>query len=314
MTVNTGGTLLLNSASNNIINTAATVSLGGTIKIDDSRSSNTQTFGALTVTAGGTLDFGNGDTNKFVFFSLAGVPANTLTVKGWTGGNYLLGTILDNTAATQDRLLFTTDPGGALGALVPGVSFINGGGVLIGKGMKVTNAGTPGSPFEFVSVADQVAFWHGGIDANWNSGTATNTNWRTDAGAATVATLPGAGTDVFFTTDTAGVANLSTTLGQDFTINSLTYRGAGTGAANSTAIAGNNLTVNANAGFYAAGFGIVVGAGNTVAHTISSNVVLGGNQTWTNAGTGLLTVGGASTVTAVAARTSPLSPVRAGAM
>jgi len=49
VTVNTSGTLLLNSAASPIINTAATMTVGGgTVKIDNSLNNTNQTFGSLT--------------------------------------------------------------------------------------------------------------------------------------------------------------------------------------------------------------------------------------------------------------------------
>ncbi len=136
------------------------------------------------------------------------------------------------------------------------------------------------------------AYWNGGLSTNWNtlSGANSNTNWSTDAtGAADTNQVPGPATNVFFTV-TGGGSNLATTLGQNFAINSLNFTAD---AASPVSISGNTLTINAANGYGAnpAGTGIIIAAGSA-AHTIASNVVLGGNQTWTNNSTSALTVSG----------------------
>src|SRR4029077_13572221 len=160
--------------------------------------------------------------------------------------------------------------------------------------LMIANTATPGT-----------AYWTGGVNSSWNGISGVNSNFTTDAaGTTNTGQLPGSSTNVFFTANSA--SNLSTTLGQDFSINSLTFTGSGTsaGSPGSVTIDGNNtLTINAtNANGNTAGNGITVqsGSGN---HTISSNVALGNNQTWTVTDSGTnLTVsgavsGGASTLT-----------------
>jgi fibronectin-binding autotransporter adhesin len=141
-----------------------------------------------------------------------------------------------------------------------------------------------------------IAYWTGKQSSLWGTFTGVstiNTNWATDAtGAADTQQLPGPLTNVFFTV-TSGALNLSNSLGQDFSINSLNFTGAGTSATNPVTISGNNaLTINAAAvNGNTAGSGITVAAGSG-AHTIASNVILGASQTWTNSSTNLLTVSG----------------------
>jgi fibronectin-binding autotransporter adhesin len=138
------------------------------------------------------------------------------------------------------------------------------------------------------------AYWSGSHNGLWNALIGGNTtNWATDAtGSTDTQQLPGPLTNVFFTV-TSGALNLSNSLGQDFSINSLNFTGTGTSATNSVTIAGSNtLTINAAAANgNAAGSGITVAAGSG-AHTISSNVVLGASQTWTNSSTNVLTISG----------------------
>jgi autotransporter-associated beta strand protein len=137
-----------------------------------------------------------------------------------------------------------------------------------------------------------VAYWSGKQNSVWNALTPApgGTNWLnapsgTDAGA-----LPSSGTNVYFTANTA--ANLTTTLGQDFAINSLTFTGTGTSATNGVKISGNTLTISASdANGNPAGSGIVVESGSG-AHTIASAIVLAASQIWTNNSTNPLTVSG----------------------
>jgi autotransporter-associated beta strand protein len=135
------------------------------------------------------------------------------------------------------------------------------------------------------AAAGATAYWRGDQSGTWNTITNGFTNWYTDATGTTNTALPGAVTDVVFTTDNSA-GNYSTTLGADVSIKSLSFRGTSTpSASNSVTIAGSNtLTVGAG--------GINVDAGSA-AHTISSQVALGTNETWTNnSTTGTFTVSG----------------------
>ncbi|MCX6982535.1 MAG: autotransporter-associated beta strand repeat-containing protein [Verrucomicrobia bacterium] len=111
VTVNTSGTLLLNSAASPIINTAATMTVGnsGTVKIDNSLSTTNQTFASLTLTHTPILDFGTGTSNAMTFSSLT-FTATKLNVYNWSGSAYGAG-VADggNLTDGQDRLLFNAD-------------------------------------------------------------------------------------------------------------------------------------------------------------------------------------------------------------
>ena len=136
------------------------------------------------------------------------------------------------------------------------------------------------------------AYWYGGQSATWNTYSTGATNWSnsqttiTDAGV-----LPAFNTNVFFTVNNPpGANNLTTTLGENFTINSLNFLGTGTSATSPVSISGNTLTINAGtANGNTAGNGINVAFGNG-AVTLASNVVLGASQTWTNNSSNTLTV------------------------
>ncbi len=131
------------------------------------------------------------------------------------------------------------------------------------------------------------AWFNGTTNVNWNQMAASTaaTNWVTTSGGGTdTFALPGSTTDVHFYATTANTGNLATTLGQNFTINSLTFDGGSLTSA--VSIAGNTLTINAGSGS-----GITVNS-SAGAVTISSNVALGAAQTWTNNSANALTVSG----------------------
>lgn len=116
-------------------------------------------------------------------------------------------------------------------------------------------------------------YWNGDQSTNWNTNNTGNTNWLNAPAGTDPGSLPFLMDNVFFTANSA--ANQTTTLGQDFSINSLTFTGTGTSNTTGSSIAGNTLTLNASAG---QGITVQTGSG---ANTISSNVVLAAAQTWT---------------------------------
>lgn len=92
------------------------------------------------------------------------------------------------------------------------------------------------------------AYWHGDVSSVWNDASvAPGSNWANDgSGSSDTAQLPGAISDVYFSTATA--TNTNTTLGADISINSLTFESgtASVGGANTLSIlatAGNALDV-----------------------------------------------------------------------
>ena len=142
--------------------------------------------------------------------------------------------------------------------------------------------------------APAAAYWTGNASTGgsvWNTSVAGDTNWATDTGGATdTHAIPGSTSNLFFTATSA--SNLSNTLGQDFTINSLNFTGTGTSATAGVTIGGNTLTINAtNVNGNTAGSGITVASGSG-ADTINSAIALGAAQTWTNNSTNALTVNG----------------------
>ena len=103
VTVNTGGTLLLNSAANNIVNTAATATLAGGTLAFGNAANQIQNLGVLTLSVNSILDFGtSGGADKFAFGSLPSHTAGTtLTINNWFGN------VSGGVDGTDDRLVFS---------------------------------------------------------------------------------------------------------------------------------------------------------------------------------------------------------------
>ena len=129
-------------------------------------------------------------------------------------------------------------------------------------------------------------YWTGLQDGNWNTGgggTAA-TNWSTSPNSVSdPEVLPASTDDVYFTCNPA--ANLTTTLGQAFSIQGLTFTG---NATTPVTIGGSStLTIGSD--------GVTIQYGSA-AHVINAKVALGTTETWTNLnapGSGVLTVNGA---------------------
>ena len=101
VTVNTGGTLLMNSAASDIVKTTATVAMAGGTLAFGNAANQTQNLGAMTLTANSTLDFGaSGGNDKFLFAGFVHT-AGTLAITNWVGN------AAGGTDGTDDRLMFT---------------------------------------------------------------------------------------------------------------------------------------------------------------------------------------------------------------
>ena len=167
ITVNSGGTLLLANSSGTVSidrignSVPVTLSGGGTINTgglsEGTRPTNSGSIngaagiGALTLssTSAGshaTIDFltgANGST--LVFSSLVGGSGAFADIKNWTG---ILGT--DNSATTNDRLLFATNPG-LTAAQLANYMFFNDSATAIGSGATII---AYGNEFELVPVPE----------------------------------------------------------------------------------------------------------------------------------------------------------------
>ena len=122
-----------------------------------------------------------------------------------------------------------------------------------------------------------VAFWKGGLTGATQVWSASNgssaSNWGSDLGGTASAVVPGAATDVTFSSTAVTIGPAASTLGADMSIKSLTQQDTV-----------NAVTLNAD------GYGLTLGSGgitlsanaNTKALTLNPNVTLGAAQTWTN--------------------------------
>ncbi len=128
------------------------------------------------------------------------------------------------------------------------------------------------------SVSPAIAYWKGGVDGSWNSPDSGGSfNWaQNDTGTTSTVTKPGIPTEVVFSA--TGSANETTTLNEDFTINSLTFD-ASAGSVTIAASGLEELTVVA---------GITNNSAN--AQAINSIVTLSASQTL-DAATADLTLG-----------------------
>ena len=161
VTVQSGGALLLNNNSNNIVNATTpaflnvaggTVALGTTVSADTTK---TQTFGTLTLSGAATLDLGTGaQGNALVFAQAATFTSGTLQIWNWTQGAYTIGfndggTLND----TQDRFLFNGTGSGFTPGQLANIQFFSDGGTTpIGTGAgEVTFTG---GQFEIVPVPE----------------------------------------------------------------------------------------------------------------------------------------------------------------
>lgn len=116
-------------------------------------------------------------------------------------------------------------------------------------------------------------YWRGLTSTAWNG--AAN-NWSTDkAGAVASTTFPGAGTDVIFSHNGAtGV--LTTTLEQNYRLNSLTFESGTTTPTSVTITPGANTTSRLEVSDH-----ITLLAGAPASVTLATNYKIGAAQTWT---------------------------------
>jgi len=171
------------------------------------------------------------------------------------------------------------------------------------------------------------AYWKGTNDGVWNSfseGNTNTSNFATDVDGSTNATgKVNSSSDVHFSA-TSNVNSANTTLGEDFTIRTLSFDSTATSA---VSIGGSNtLTIKPTAS--TDGISVHTDSAN---HTLSTKVALGADQTWTvganrtltasnqvsgdfaltKAGAGTLTLSGTNTYsgpTTVSAGTLKLAP------
>jgi autotransporter-associated beta strand protein len=151
-------------------------------------------------------------------------------------------------------------------------------------------------------------FWTGSVGGSWLTSMSGNTNWAANSGGASTSPGPGPTTDVVFSSGGAA-ANLNTSLGQDFTIHSLTINDSGAvtiAAGNTLTLSGASgvmgLTVNSGAGLFTMNANLTLaGASNTVTVNNAAgaviNGVVGGGIGLVKAGVGTLDLTAVNTYT-----------------
>ncbi|CAN5397481.1 hypothetical protein BH10PLA1_BH10PLA1_01190 [soil metagenome] len=316
-----GGTLVLGN-NGNLSASAVTVSNAGStfaIKQTASATSNALT-GSLSLGAGTAFTMVDGFTSTFnvtgastlapasgtsptLSFELgaASGTSDTLAIVGAAtvgAGGALLNISLAATpsSAANTYTVITAASGLNTNFSLTGFTNYSIGGTVYHLSLATSTSASEIVSFVAGGVSAPNAFWTGSQDSSWATQPGSNnTNFATDAtGATNTLILPDSNTNVTFTANSA--TNLTTTLDQAFTINSLTFSGNGTSNTAGSSIAGgagvNPLTINAAAvNGNTAGNGITMAAGSGNS-TISADVILGGNQTWTNNSANSLAVSG----------------------
>ncbi len=284
----------------------------------------TLTVSNTSALAGGALTVGVGTSFVQSYGAVSTQNLSTLTVGAATGSSAGLSFEIGQAATGTDKLSVSgaATIGASTGSIVItsiASSFISNGTYQLlnaGSGGGTFNNFTLGTPSVTVgpvtynlslltigntenlvvlATSTAAAYWSGGTgagaqQASWSTVAAGNTtNWRTDATSnVDTRVVPGANTDVFFSTSNPSPTNLTTTLDASFTINSLTFNGNSTGAVTiNSGVGTNTLTLNA-----ASGTGITMSNGAPAA-TINAGINLGASQQWINNSSSLLTINGA---------------------
>jgi hypothetical protein len=318
------------ASGGSLAGSAVNAAAGTTFLVSGNSTIGTSGNGSVTITGGptttgGTLSLTNNGINTLTINS-ATPGATVLTMGDASGASQLTVEV----AATSDQvvlgsgLMASIGAGGVtvnvnvIGALsgttqtlisAPGGGLNTGGGFNLntasgnfgGYTLALNTTATTLQLTESANATPAAAYWSGAISTAWNGfsgGNANNSNWLNGPAGTDTHAAPGATTNVFLTANAA--ANLATTLGQSFEINSLTFTGTGTSGTSAVSIGGspNTLTIDAtgaNGNTPGVGITTLAGAG---ADTISAPIILGGSQSWTsNSGT-TLTISGGVTGTA----------------
>jgi autotransporter-associated beta strand protein len=258
------------------------------------------TFAGNSLTIGGAGTAANAPTLAFDIGSTNGVNDLLAVTKavsvGASGGNIAVDVIGSSLTPGNSYTLITAPSGLGVAGLTLSNPNVNAGGHTYAASLSTSTGTAEILTIGALTSTLTTAYWGSGVGASggtqlWDTYNSGVTNWSTTQPTYTEAgVFPAFGTNVDFSV--AGATNLSTTLGENFTIESLTFLSSNTAA---TSVGGaNSLTINAaGVNGNTAGNGITVQAGAGVA-TISTNVVLGNSQTWTNNSSNLLTVSGAT--------------------
>ncbi len=254
------------------------------------------TVGALTLGGAGTTI--GGSIGSTTTGAEVNVTANVTPVAGAYQVN-VYGVSGVATGATGSYTLLT---GGAGSTLSTGTVY------TLGTVYNPTNftVGSPSATATTLSVGITaatpltMAFWKGGLAGSpsvWSASNGTTaSNWATNAAGTATPLVPGAGTDVFFSS-TGAASPSAMTLGANMAIASLTINAPASPETRAVTLNddGYKLTL-AGAG------GVTINAGaGAGAVTLNPDLILGSTQTWKNNSANLFTVGnvsnGASTLT-----------------
>ena len=293
VTVNNGATFQVGGSGKKLQSLA--INAGGTAKVG----SVTSVTGAVAATGqGSVLDLVNGTTGSMLVDGAGGLtlggpnPTDTASVKLEAGG--LVPDSIDvfnGLAVDQGGAAITiTNLGVSAGETYPILSFASGSGAGFATGTGVTVGSlTLANPNLSFGISGQLevtatgvnlvttgatppgsAYWSGTQGAQWSSTSGSNANFTTGAtGSTFLNVLPGANTMVYFSHNSP--TNLTNTLGANFDIYGLTYRGTSAAVATSGA---QTLTLEDG--------GITVESGNGGATLSMDSIVLAQDQIWSN--------------------------------
>ena len=254
-----GATFIMADSATSTLNVSGTAAFSGVIPntfVFDFNSSNSTTSDLLAI-VGATTASGAGEQ----------ISVNNVGTVFTPGSQYTLISALSGLGTSKFSLATTKI---TIGGTVYSLSLANSTATT--EILTLTSAAGTGP---------NAAYWTGSRGNVWNNTVSGATNWATDiTGTIDTQAQPSAITDVFFTAN--GAANLTNSLGANYTINSLNFNTASVGGV--TVNPGNILTINGATG-------ITVASGSA-AETFNAAIALGNIQTWTNNSANLLTIGG----------------------
>ena len=308
LAVTAGGTL---DAGGNLTVANATAATGADATIDLVNGVATSMLtvqGAAGLTLGGST---GADTSK-LNVEVGGVTSDSLNVASGlavdAGGVSITVTSLGvqanqtytlATFASGSGVGFATGTGATVGAITlanPSLAFGVSGSLEVTANSILLNTSGATPP--------AAAYWSGSKGGNWSDNTAGQGNFTTTAAGGTfIGTNPGASTQVFFSNNSA--ANLSNSLGGNFDVLGLTYRGSSvavtTTGSHLLALQSGGITVeNGNGGATLAMSSLQVAADQTWANNssnplrVTASTVTGPTSILTLSGSGAIHLGGSS--------------------
>ena len=266
---------------------------------------NLPTSGTLAVGAAGNFSLADGVTRNTTASTVTLASGATLTFD-WNGGvvDKLAPTVAltPSAGATVGIAINPTNtPSGSGLALLTGVagSTLNNPNYFLANNTNYTATLTkPGAGAGSLTIGNFAsatpltsAYWIGGqvtgalgaMALSTGGTTATSSNWAVAAGDTTGTAnglVPGAGTDIFFSTSTGATQQSAVVLGADMSANSLTFNDS-----TAVTIGGTNyLTLGSG--------GITVNVSSAATTTISAGVYIGATQTWNIASGKQMTMSG----------------------